>query len=892
MKHTVKIFLWSLWCLAMTACFQTDETLTPNEGGTVGITFTAVTAANTAAATRALSNGADELNDENTVNKILVLMFDGSTPAAKYLGYVAGTDITQGSAADKFHAKTFKAKVHNDSRSFVFVANVDVTSDLSSFNTDATVLKSTILAALPFVGVTAIENWKDDVNYLPMWGECTLTEPLTASSTTITNAFKLLRMVAAIDIKSEVGNIAEVHFINGYNKGQIYPNALDGNKVTSPSIPPIPSSGVARCNQTLTSFTATDNFTGQLYAFEADHTGASPYVAVKLEGKTGYFRLNFNDGTNNLPLLRNHRYTFTITSVTGSGGSTKETAIAGNMEYTFKWGSDIEKDLEASQTIVNTKGHFISISRDKYNFGYKKMTAPVDEEESKLIIRTNCPDGLSWSTNGKDDYFALRVGQDTFDVISQGETTAYIARLKSIYLNDPLGNQEGVITLTSNDCDAMSLSVDITQYAPVLYCTLLNSQTDDDTPIEIFPHNETLIIPYDLKTYDVLQVTTNLPGWTVKGIHATTTSDIDYVTLGSRTGTMPVLAAAPVTDNMYTVYIEENTTYDDRTFHLVLSSDEFPVPGWYEHVVTITQRAGGYFPSYPGVLSITKDGEIRNDLPIGEGYMLYFKFGSVIGFVNPDMTIKQQWDNKYILYNPSDLTVGTDPEVDDITGYGNYGYVLPDIPSYDNEDLGDLDNSNGPTRKISNDEYHNLENIKRGKGDPCRLVGMTVAQIQALKTDADLYALEASVGGWRSPTRDENKTYAGMTGADGSSMYNNYPYYPYYAAQSQTFADPALGWFPIGGPNGTGTAGRFLNDNNAGNSNPPLPAAGSRSYYYGVITMQGVVGNYWTAEVYYNKNDATNSLRGFYQSFTPVYIVLGASLEPAHGLGIRCTRKQ
>ncbi len=68
-------------------------------------------------------------------------------------------------------------------------------------------------------------------------------------------------------------------------------------------------------------------------------------------------------------------------------------------------------------------------------------------------------------------------------------------------------------------------------------------------------------------------------------------------------------------------------------------------------------------------------------------------------------------------------------------------------------------------RNVSDNAYHNLANVKAGKGDPCRLVGMTKAQIAAMTTDAQLYALEESlkstVGGWRLPDAEDSHAFAG-----------------------------------------------------------------------------------------------------------------------------------
>ena len=139
---------------------------------------------------------------------------------------------------------------------------------------------------------------------------------------------------------------------------------------------------------------------------------------------------------------------------------------------------------------------------------------------------------------------------------------------------------------------------------------------------------------------------------------------------------------------------------------------------------------------------------------------LYFKFGSVVGIQQPAS----------VTFNLSDIVFNPLASPGSITGYGdgsgsNYTTDLPGIPCYSNV------NWNPYTyfrNNVSSDSYHNLDNVKMGKGDPCRLIGMTANEIRGFTDDEDLYTREAAlaaagIGGWRLPTNVENQRFSGQT---------------------------------------------------------------------------------------------------------------------------------
>jgi hypothetical protein len=179
--------------------------------------------------------------------------------------------------------------------------------------------------------------------------------------------------------------------------------------------------------------------------------------------------------------------------------------------------------------------------------------------------------------------------------------------------------------------------------------------------------------------------------------------------------------------------------------------------------------------------------------------ILFFKFGGVVGFTNGET-----WDTSTsIKFNPA---VGTT-----ITGYGtsNNASALPDIPSFTVADY------NNGIRDVSGSGYHTLANIRAGKGDPCKLVGLTVAHIRAGVYDSGLYRL---------PTDTETQTFFGSL--EGS----NDPTYSTWIANGTSESDPATRTFHKSDP-----------------VNAVLPAAGWRHYTGGTVYNRGTSGHYWSS---------------------------------------------
>jgi hypothetical protein len=169
--------------------------------------------------------------------------------------------------------------------------------------------------------------------------------------------------------------------------------------------------------------------------------------------------------------------------------------------------------------------------------------------------------------------------------------------------------------------------------------------------------------------------------------------------------------------------------------------------------------------------------------------MLCFKFGSVVG-VDLNGTA---FSTANIKFNP---TVG-------VTISSTYSTV----PSYTAADY-----TAGVTN-VSATNYHTAANVKLGKGDPCKLVGLTVAQVKAGVIDNKSYRL---------PTTAENVAFVGSSEIQptGSDYYTWIP-------NGENATNPGVGILHKGTANGT-----------------KLPAAGGRYQPDGEVVTQGLWGMY------------------------------------------------
>ena len=227
---------------------------------------------------------------------------------------------------------------------------------------------------------------------------------------------------------------------------------------------------------------------------------------------------------------------------------------------------------------------------------------------------------------------------------------------------------------------------------------------------------------------------------------------------------------------------------------------------------------------------------------------LYFRFGSVIGVYSGANGIQM-----LPATNTSSFDAATQLpwNLTGVTGTGMTGFDA--IGSYKPADI--------PAKVTPEDVYHTIANVKLGKGDPCRLVGL---DLNTLKTrldanDPTLTAADIDNGQWRLPTLTENQNF--VNGASGW----------WWTAASSPFGTP-------------GVAGGEFPSQGAGGLLKFLPAAGGRVSANGAVNGQGTSGFYWSNEPY----DVNNGLG---LSFSSSLVMADGKPTYYNGYPIRCVKQ-
>jgi hypothetical protein len=200
--------------------------------------------------------------------------------------------------------------------------------------------------------------------------------------------------------------------------------------------------------------------------------------------------------------------------------------------------------------------------------------------------------------------------------------------------------------------------------------------------------------------------------------------------------------------------------------------------------------------------------------------MLCFKFGGVVGM---DLNTGD-FTSANIKFNPM-----TTPS--SVTNWAT-------VPSYITADYPNV---------VSDATYHNLANVKAGRGDPCKLVGLTVTQIQSGTIDNGKYRL---------PTNAENQTFYGSASDNGATSI--------WTANDANAANPATMKFTSGTANGA-----------------ILPASGRRDMTTGTVASQKAYSTYWSSTP--DKN-----FSGFDLYFSGSEVWPSNTCVFAYGMPVRC----
>ncbi len=373
---------------------------------------------------------------ENTLATLDVLVFldNGAGNDETFLYTVAGEDPQPGSGSQATIRVPLKKSMSAERHRLVFLGNLrqELNGVKASFT--ETMSKEDVLAIITFDAFDkagtdpAARIWDTTIpRYLPMWGESPGTYVITPTLIgTAIGTIQMLRSVAAVSILLNPDGSGDpqgfTHFIlteariyNPYRQGHAVPDAdkITRTPATVKADEPTLSAGFDRDAATFISWhstplTESTGTAGELYIAEAENTGSSGNIdgnkqtCLLISGLYNgaatptWYRLDFvkeKDTYLRWDILRNHRYRFYITAVTGPGYETPEEAFEStpvNLTTEVVAWNEGDKIPE-----IDFEGWYnLKVSHDNFYF-YRSGRA------QKLAISSNHPGG--WTADDPVD---------------------------------------------------------------------------------------------------------------------------------------------------------------------------------------------------------------------------------------------------------------------------------------------------------------------------------------------------------------------------------------------------------------------------------------------------------------------------------------------------------
>lgn len=327
-------------------------------------------------------------------------------------------------------------------------------------------------------------NWDatDGISTIPMWGESNLVRingesvkftDFNASSSDVSSPIKLLRSLARVDVGIAFNNDPQSETTQ---PGMLVPFKLKsvsvyrtGTSFSVPStqksylenIPFIPATMQYRTDDIPLRYVldkAGDSYVREIYIPErmaGNDNNNAPCLIIggfyKDSQKITYYRADFmeKDAISNtakyLDILRNYRYRFNISKVSGPGFDTEEEALKSkpeNFQYTvIVWN-------ESSVTDVMTDGQYM-LGVNKNHLVFSKSKG-----EKEIVVRTDWPEG--WKAIVTDGAPWLTINP------TEGEAGSDNNLFASVLDNETEQDREGKIMITAG---RMKWEVRVTQLA-------------------------------------------------------------------------------------------------------------------------------------------------------------------------------------------------------------------------------------------------------------------------------------------------------------------------------------------------------------------------------------------------------------------------------------------
>ncbi|MCD7936043.1 MAG: hypothetical protein LUG98_04215 [Tannerellaceae bacterium] len=323
-------------------------------------------------------SGNVELEHETNIEEIVVLVLENTGDGFRYKYRTNGRSLSKGDEFYIFNA--LLSASDNPLKLYILANSKSYLNNISPEETEENIKKK-INRAFTEEGI-----YTD----FPMFGEVSLPNGITEEGETFRTA--LVRSIARVDVVNFAENfeLTSVQLYRANNQIQIIPEALDDDKVTSPSIP----DGAAAIINTPAQIVNGSSLMGGIYLPESAITpesnrreGATCVVIGGIyRGDTTptYYRMDFvpdNKPELSGQVLRNHRYVFQIEKVLGPGwrepgeASTHDSSQA---EVIIKeWNSD-------TMHMVFDGYHYLGVSTRHVHLDYHEGFSSTVEVDTDL----------------------------------------------------------------------------------------------------------------------------------------------------------------------------------------------------------------------------------------------------------------------------------------------------------------------------------------------------------------------------------------------------------------------------------------------------------------------------------------------------------------------------
>ncbi len=258
-------------------------------------------------------------------------------------------------------------------------------------------------------------------SYIPMYGEHAPAggiEMKAGVSQTIAQAIPLIRMLARVDIinpaTSGAATVGEVYFVNSVGNGRVWVDLATYNTgaaqsgYMNPTLPTVLQPAVSGGHALLGAGSSISPNVITYYLNEQPAISGSgrPCIVMILlyQGRQYYYRLDYTwDGIKGggaspyekgkyMPILRNHRYIFTIKEVKGPGFLTMEDALNSPENFTNHNIVVVPIVIDEAFTDItfNELGYFLAVTRTAMTLQGKHEATSI---ENKTSVQTNYPGG-------------------------------------------------------------------------------------------------------------------------------------------------------------------------------------------------------------------------------------------------------------------------------------------------------------------------------------------------------------------------------------------------------------------------------------------------------------------------------------------------------------------